>query len=685
MLPWAFLWLANTVVFVGAKPTKVIAGVPVYLPDHHKILDNINASLTKSWNVVLKPFGDDISILMDVLCDQSSPTAPCQRHGHPERGGIGFVTVVASDAELEAYATAHPESIEFIEYDMPIYIPHGDLGNSNDTRTSLLEEETASLESKSSNVPFFIICSTAPKKVHGYITPLRFSHARKQMRKCTSQSMSAMITRADEFKLIKWHGPSGIMKDITVAEMRLWWDKARKGQLLSPSGWPIGHWGIDRIDARIGRDESYSSNGLDGSGVHVYVLDTGIRTTHKDFGGRAIPTLESFENIFHVCDKTDEKCASDSNGHGTHCAGTVGGATMGVAKGATLHAVKVLNNGGAGSVAGVVAAIDWIMQNAMKPTVVTMSLTSLGKSEVYKAIVDKATAAGIVIVTAAGNEYDDACGYSPAYVPSAITVGATTISDTKAGFSNYGSCIDIFAPGLDILSAWSFSDSMYLNMSGTSMACPHVAGAAALHLQRNNSLQPSEVSLLIKGNATKDVLSDLSEGSPNLLLFVEPAPTSGEPSSSTTTTLVATTSLSATTMVTTVRIPDRTTTLVATTSLSATTMVTTVRIPDRTSPDRTMTTTVATTTMVVTSTTSSFRRRRRRRAPCPGWPSTGTGIACEPPPLEQRRRRQGRRRRRAPRRRKPTLPPNSNLPPEPRRRSARRRRVSKQRRRRRRR
>merc|ERR1711904_626135 len=245
-------------------------------------------------------------------------------------------------------------------------------------------------------------------------------------------------------------------------------------------------WGLDRIDDRSGLDNSYDGAANGGNGVHVYVADTGIRTSHTEFGTRAIPTLEVVGNGVVECDG-DANCARDVQGHGTHCAGTIGGAHYGVAKGATIHAVKVLSDSGYGSFSWFVEALDWVVTNGQRPAVFSASLGGPGSIGFVSAAIQSATDAGVIVVVAAGNENDDACSYSPASATAAVTVGATTSSDGRAWYSNYGSCLDIFAPGSQITSAGHESNSTLATLSGTSMATPHVAGAAALMLQNTPS------------------------------------------------------------------------------------------------------------------------------------------------------------------------------------------------------
>jgi len=285
----------------------------------------------------------------------------------------------------------------------------------------------------------------------------------------------------------------------------------------------VNSWGLDRIDARSGLDNSYTPPAGAGQGVHVYVLDTGIRTTHNDFGGRAIPTLEILGNGVKEC-KGSTGCARDGHGHGTHCAGTVGGSKFGVAKKATLHAVKVLTDNNGGQWSWFASALDWIVRNGEEPAVVSASIKGRGTFQFLKTAVEGAVNHGITVVVCAGNENDNGCKISPGYIPAAISVGATNSNDGRASFSNYGTCVDIFAPGVNINSAGHRSNGDTEMMSGTSMACPHVSGVAALLLQDEPNLSPQAVAKRLISDATKDKVKD-AKGTPNRMLYVEGGPT----------------------------------------------------------------------------------------------------------------------------------------------------------------
>jgi subtilisin family serine protease len=268
-------------------------------------------------------------------------------------------------------------------------------------------------------------------------------------------------------------------------------------------------WGLDRIDQRnLPLDNRYTFPTTAAS-VHAYIIDTGIRFTHTTFGGRATSGF----------DAVDGGSADDCNGHGTHVAGTVGGSQYGVAKAVRLVAVRVLNCSGSGTTAQVVAGINWVTGHAIKPAVANMSLGG-GPSTSIDSAVSRSISSGVTYAIAAGNSNANACNFSPARVPAAITVGATDRTDRRASFSNFGTCVDIFAPGVGITSSWNTSNTATNTISGTSMATPHVTGAAALVLAAHPTFSPSQVRNQLVADATTGHVINAGTGSPNRLLFV---------------------------------------------------------------------------------------------------------------------------------------------------------------------
>ncbi len=281
-------------------------------------------------------------------------------------------------------------------------------------------------------------------------------------------------------------------------------------------------WGLDRIDQRnLPLDGNYTY-ATTASGVKAYIIDTGINTSHTNFGGRAVWGTNTSG------DGNNTDCA----GHGTHVAGTVGSNTWGVAKGVQLVAVKVLDCSGSGSNSGVIAGINWALNNKSGPAVANMSLGG-GFSQAVNDAVNNAAARNLVMVVAGGNENQNACNVSPASAASAITVGATTRTDARASYSNYGSCLDLFAPGSDITSTWIGSTTATNTISGTSMATPHVVGAVALILAGTPGASTASVTSTLLNNTTANKVSGAGTGSPNRLLYTgaaggtTPPPTGG--------------------------------------------------------------------------------------------------------------------------------------------------------------
>ena len=279
--------------------------------------------------------------------------------------------------------------------------------------------------------------------------------------------------------------------------------QASATQLNAPS------WGLRRIDDRfLPNDVNYTYNKT-GLGVHAYIIDTGIRPTHVDFAGRV---LGGFSVIAGG--------VIDCNGHGTHVSGTVGGTTYGVAKQVWIHPVRVLNCAGSGTTAGVISGINWVRANRVLPAVANISLGGGFSAALNLAVNNLVTLGNVATAVAAGNSNLSACGSSPSSAASVLTVGATTVNDTRAAFSNFGACLDIFAPGVNIRSDWNTSNVATAVLSGTSMASPHVAGELALVRQWQPAVNAVVAQNIVIANSTPGIVLNPGAGSPNRMLFM---------------------------------------------------------------------------------------------------------------------------------------------------------------------
>jgi serine protease len=378
----------------------------------------------------------------------------------------------------------------------------------------VLKDEMASLANERSSKPAVADMARALSSMHGAELKTSYTHV-----------LRGFVVRASDRALAK------LLADERVAYVE------EDGVVRASATQSGATWGLDRIDQRdLPLSNSYTYD-TTASSVHAYIIDTGIRSTHTDFGGRVSGGYTAI---------SDGNGTSDCNGHGTHVAGTVGGNTWGVAKAVRLHPVRVLGCNGSGTNSGVIAGMDWVTANHVKPAVANMSLGG-GASTATDDAVTSMTNAGVTVAVAAGNDNANACNYSPARAASAITVGSTTNTDARSSFSNYGTCLDIFGPGSSITSAWSTGDTATNTISGTSMASPHVAGVAALYLAVNPTATPSQVTTALINNSTSGKVTDARTGSPNRLLY---SLFSGDPPPPTDNTLtkgVAVTGLSAST------------------------------------------------------------------------------------------------------------------------------------------
>jgi aqualysin 1 len=320
-------------------------------------------------------------------------------------------------------------------------------------------------------------------------------------------------TAAGRVKHVYAHALNGFAAEMTEAEAIALSEDPRVALVEEDSVMEIvttqtnATWGLDRIDQRTLPLNGTYVYTRTGSGVNAYIIDTGIRTSHTQFGGRATAAFDAFGGN-----------GQDCNGHGTHVAGTVGGSTWGVAKAVRLFAVRVLSCSGSGSTSGVIAGVNWVTANRIRPAVANMSLGG-GISSSLDTAVNNSINSGVTYAIAAGNSNTNASNSSPARVSAAITVGSSTRTDARSSFSNFGSIVDIFAPGSSITSAWHTSTTAINTISGTSMAAPHVAGVAARYLQGNTGASPATVRNAIVNAATLGRLSGIPTGTSNRLLF----------------------------------------------------------------------------------------------------------------------------------------------------------------------
>lgn len=318
-----------------------------------------------------------------------------------------------------------------------------------------------------------------------------------QVERRYSQALQGMSVRADDKAIKK------LLKDQRVAFVE------EDGYVQLSATQSNATWGLDRSDQRDRPLNGTYVYDYTASNVRAYVIDSGINASHSDFGGRVLAGATAIN---------DGRGAGDCNGHGTHVAGTIGGATWGIAKAVRLVPVRVFGCTGGSANSTIISGIDWVRTNAVKPAVANMSLGG-GASSATDTATNNLINSGVTVVVAAGNDNANACNYSPARVANAITVGSTTSTDARSSFSNFGSCVNIFAPGSSIRSAWYTSNTATNTISGTSMASPHVAGAAALYLAANPSASPATVRSAIYNKASTNKLSGIGSGSPNRLLY----------------------------------------------------------------------------------------------------------------------------------------------------------------------
>ncbi|MGY6588376.1 MAG: S8 family peptidase [Wenzhouxiangella sp.] len=393
---------------------------------------------------------------------------------------LATATSMALASPAAELATSQPAAAEFRHAARPIQGEY----------IVVLREEVAALASEADSragVPMVDAVASDMARAHGARVQETFSHV-----------LRGFVVQADDRSLVR------LLMDDRVAFIE------ENGKVsINQTTQPNATWGLDRIDQRdlpLSGTYTYDTTAPN---VYTYIVDTGVRPTHNEFGNRV---LSGFTSI------NDGRGSDDCNGHGTHVAGTVAGSVYGVAKNARIVPVRVLGCTGGGTNAGVIAGMDWIAANHVKPAVANMSLGG-GASTATDNAVTNMRNAGVTVVVAAGNENQNACNVSPARAASAITVGSTTTNDTRSNFSNWGSCVDIFAPGSNITAAWHTSNTALNTISGTSMAAPHVAGVAALFLANNPNATPAQVENAVISNSSTGKLSGINTGSPNRLVY----------------------------------------------------------------------------------------------------------------------------------------------------------------------